>query len=72
MEHRSMLLKDVPIFLTNTVSGFATLDGGKFKGTMDSYIMMGDVKLFQKGQKIMALGIIVRCFEWTDQVCFSG
>ncbi len=57
-----MLLKDVRIGLTNTVSGFSTSDGGKFKGTVDVCLMMGDVKPIPKGQKMMALGIIVRRF----------
>ena len=72
MEHGSMLLKDVPICLTNTFSGFAISDGGELKGTMDVCIMMSDVKPFPKGQKIMALGVIVICFGWMDQVCFGG
>ena len=63
-----MLEEDVPIFLANTVAGFASSDGCKFKGTVYERVGVCDIQPFPKREEIMSCGVIVRCVGWADEV----
>jgi hypothetical protein len=71
LEHGNGPLKDVPVFLRDTITHLAAMNRGKLKGTMIVCIQVGDVKPFLKRQKVMALSIVIQRIGWTNKMCFG-
>jgi hypothetical protein len=72
LEHGNLPLKDVLVFLRDTIMHLATMNRGKLKGTVNVCIQVGDVKPFPKRQKVVVSSIVVRRIGWTNKMCFGG
>ncbi len=54
-----MFPKDVPVILRDTIMHFAAANSGKLRWTVDVCIKMCNIDSFLKGQKVMALSIVI-------------
>jgi hypothetical protein len=72
LEHGNVPLKDVSVFLRDTITRLAAVNRGKLKRTLNVCIQVGDVKPFLKRQKDMASSIVVGRIRWTNKMCFCG
>jgi hypothetical protein len=72
LEHGNVPLKDVPVFLRDTVTRLAATNIGKLKGAVNIGIQVDGIKPFLKRQKVVALSIAVRRIGWTNKMCFCG
>ncbi len=54
-----MFPKDVPVILRDTIERFAATNGGKLKWTVNVCIKMCNIEPFPKGQKVVALSIVI-------------
>ncbi len=67
-----MPLKDVPVFLRDTIAHLAAANRGKLEETINVCIQVGDVKPFLKRKKVVASSIAVGCIGWMNKMCFGG
>jgi hypothetical protein len=72
LEHGNVPLKDVPVFLRDTITHLAATNRGELKRTTNVCIQVGDVKPFPKRQKVVVSNIAVRRIGWTNKMCLGG
>jgi hypothetical protein len=72
LEHGNVPLKDVPVFLRDTITPLAAMGRDELKGNVNVCIQVGDVKPFPKRQNIVASSIVFRHIGWTNKMCFGG
>ncbi len=67
-----MPLKDIPVFLRDTITRLVAVNRGKLKGRVNVCIQVGDVKPFPKRQKVVVSSIVIGHIGWTNKMCFGG
>jgi hypothetical protein len=66
LEHRSMVLQDVPIILRDTITRLSPVDCGKFEGTVDESVKVCDVEPLPEGAKLVPCSIVIRSIGRAD------